>query len=481
MALTASRLASPILALSLTAAGCTATRPLSGPIQTEATAPPSWGTAAQGTSPSVDDLSQWWEQFGDTTLTELVTTSLRANTDIRIAQARLRQARAQRGVAAAGLMPSVSGSASASDRTDSPVTLSSALDASWEPDIFGGTRAGVAAATADLRATAADLYATQVSLAAEVARNYADLRTQQARLDIARRNEVSQAETLQLTEFRAQAGLVNSVDVEQARTSVEQTRAQIPALESSIAQTMNRLATLAGLQPTALRDTLSTAAGLPVLPREVAVGIPASTLRQRPDVRAAEQRLLAETARLRQAETQRFPQLSLSGSLGLSGSPGTQITTGAVSAATGGLSVVSSLAASVFQTIFDGGRIRQQIEIQSAAQEQAVASYEASVLAALEDVENALVAFEKNRERLASLASAAAAAGTAAELARTQYQAGLTDFQRVLDTQRTVLSVEDTVAQAQGDRVTGLVQLFQALGGGWWITTAADILESDRP
>ena len=330
--------------------------------------------------------------------------------------------------------------------------------------MFGGTRRGIDAATADVQATAADLAATHVSLAAEVALTYADLRTLQARLDVARRNEASQAETLELTGFRAQAGLVSSVDVEQARADVEQTRAQLPSLESSIAQATFRLATLAGTPAGTLTASLSGPSPLPQLPADVAIGIPADTLRQRPDVRAAEQRVVAETARLAQADTQRYPRFALSGSIGA------ETLTGV---ATGGASLVTSLASSVLQTLFDGGRIRQQIAIQSAVQEQAVANYEGVVLVALEDVESALVAFETSRQRLDSLSAAADASANAALLAQSLYSAGLADFQTVLSTQRTVLAVQDSVALTQGDRVIALVQLYKALGGGWSPATAA--------
>lgn len=418
-----------------------------------------WANSAQGIAlTQAPDLSRWWEQLGDPTLTGLIDLALKGSVNLRTAQARLRQARAERGVVRADLVPTVSGTASATDRYHIPETYTAGFDAGWEPDVFGGTRSAVAAASADVRATAADLYATQVSLVAEVARNYAELRTSQGRLDIARRNEATQAETLELTGFRAQAGLVSSVDVEQARTNLEQTRAQIPTLDTSIAQSIHRLATLAGLEPSALVPQLSRAAALPAVPVQVAAGIPAETLRQRPDVRAAEERILAETARLAQAKTRRYPRFSLSGSIG------TEILTGALA---GGPSFVSSAAASLLQTIFDGGRIRQQIAVQSAVQEQAVDQYDATVLLALEDVENALVSFEKSRQRLASLTAAADAAGDAELLARSQYAAGLADFQRVLDTQRTLLSVQDSVATTEGDRLTALIQLYKALGGGW--------------
>lgn len=448
----------PLLTFILVAtSGCASTQMLTtAPGQTPS---PAWHTAAQGVVVDApQDLSRWWEQLADPTLTDLIDRTLDGNQDLRTAQARLQQARAQRNVTRADLLPSASASGSATDRRNGAAGFSAGFDASWEPDVFGGTRAGLDAATADVRATAEDFYATQVSLAAEVARNYVELRTLQWRLDIARRNEASQAETVELTGFRVQAGLVGSLDVEQARANLEQTRAQIPALESSIAQAMHRLATLAGLEPAALDTELSRLAPLPTAPQEIVIGIPAETLRQRPDVRAAEQRVVAETARLVQAETQRYPQFGLSGSVGV------EIISGALS---GGTSLVASAAASVFQTVFDGGRIRQQIVIQGAVQEQAIASYEATVLTALEEVENALVSLEKSRERLSSLAAAAEASTNAAILARSQYTAGLVDFQTVLDTERTVLSVEDGVATTEGDRVIALIQLYKALGGGW--------------
>ena len=418
-----------------------------------------WSATAPGLiAGATPDLSRWWDQLGDATLSRLMTRALQGSPNLRSARARLRQARAQRGIQQADLLPTASGSAAVSVRNSTDPVISAGIDASWEPDVFGGTRRGIDAATADMRAATADLSSTQVSLAAEVALNYGQLRTSQIRLDIARRNADSQAETLQLTGFRAQAGLVSSLDVERARANLEQTRAQIPTLEGSIAQSIHRLATLAGAEPTALNGELGAAAPLPAVPSHVAIGIPAETLRQRPDVRAAEERVLAETARLDQAGTRRYPQFSLSGSIG------TEILTGA---ATGGASLVRSIAGSVLQTLFDRGRIREQIAVQGAVQDQAIASYDATVLTALEDVENALVSFVMSRQRLDALATAGTAASDAALLARNQYTSGLTDFQTVLDTERTVLSLQDSIASTEGERLTALVQLYKSLGGGW--------------
>lgn len=455
-----SRRSGAVVCVLLAAAGCASRGALVATVPV-ATAPTvaSWSSAANGVAAgSADGLSNWWASLGDPILNDLVGLSVRGSVDIRLADARLRQSRAERGLARAGLLPTVQGVVSGSVRRNGTTTISPGFDASWEPDLFGRLGRGVTAASADLQAAGEDLHGAHVSLVAEVGVAYVELRTLQARLDIARRNEASQAETLTLTQFRAQAGLVSRVDVEQARASVEQIRAQLPTLESTISQTIHGLSTLAGLQPSALLATLGPAAMLPAVPAEIAVAIPAEVLRQRPDVRAAERRITAETARLAQRRAGRYPQFGLSGSLGAA------VTSGAL---TGGTSLVAAAAGSVVQTIFDGGRIRQQAAIQTAVQEQAVANYERTVLTALKEVENALTAFESGRRRLVALTASADAARAAAQLALSQYTTGLADFQRVLDTERTVLAIEDSLASTQGDRLTVLIQLYKALGGGW--------------
>jgi NodT family efflux transporter outer membrane factor (OMF) lipoprotein len=337
--------------------------------------------------------------------------------------------------------------------------FSAGFDASWELDVFGGLRRGVEAAEADLEASEASLRDTQVSLAAEVALDYVELRAFQAALDIARANAVSQAETLQLTQWRAQAGLTSTLDVEQARANLEQTRAQIPSLETSRAEAEQRLAILLGQPPGALAGRLANPSGIPRLPARVTVGIPAEALRQRPDVRVAERKLAAETARIGVAEAQAYPNFSLSGSLGLEA-----LTIGALSS---GNAVARSVLGSVAAPIFDAGRIRQQVNIQTAVQEQALISYEATVLNALAEVENALAALANTRQRQENLRDAVQAARLAARLARYRYSAGLIDFQTVLDTERTVLTVEDKLTLSEADGVKALIQLYKALGGGW--------------
>lgn len=459
-----------LIGVVITATGCASSHALTTPVTTTPTTP-MWTSQAAGVtveSPSAAataDLGHWWQQFGDATLTSLVDTALHASPDIRTAAARVEQARAERGLATAALKPAVNGNLGAAARRNNGESLSPTIDASWEIDLSGRLRQAIAASTADLQATTEDFHAVQVSLAADVAGSYLQVRTLQTRLAIARQNASTQEETVALTGFRAQAGLVSSLDVEQARATLEQTRAQIPVLESGIAQAIHRLGTLSGREPGALTSELGRPASLPVVPPSIVIDIPANALRQRPDIRAAESRIVAATARVAQASASRRPQFSLSGSFG------SNLVTNALSVglagATSGASVVASLAGSFTQVIFDGGRIRQQVAIQSAAEEQAVATYEGSVLTALREVEDALVSFEQNRLRLASLQAAADAANAAALLASTQYAAGLTDFQNVLSTQRTALTVQDAFATTAGDRATAVVQLFKALGGGW--------------
>ncbi len=424
--------------------------------------------AADGLTTAVPagDLSRWWQNLGDPLLTELIEAALAESTDLRSAQARLREARARRSLSGANLFPtltaSVAGSRSkGSAETGSGTTrelYSAGFDAGWEPDVFGGIRRGVEAAQAEQEASEAGLQGVQVSLAAEVALNYVEMRAFQARLAVARNNLAGQSETLQLTDWRAQAGLVSSLNVEQARANREQTNAQIPSLETGSAEAGHRLAVLIGRAPGALAERLAAPAPIPVVPEQVAVGIPADTLRQRPDVRAAERRLAAETARVGQAMAARYPDFSLNGSLGWEA-----LTLGTL----GGNALAHSLLASLRGVIFDGGRLRQQVEIQDAVREQALIGYEAVVLAALSEVENALVLLNNNRLRQAALRVAAEAARHAVLLARHRYAGGLIDFQTVLDTERTVLTIEDNLASAEAEGAAALIQLYKSLGGGW--------------
>jgi NodT family efflux transporter outer membrane factor (OMF) lipoprotein len=450
-----------LLLLAVAAGGCTTTAKAVAP---PVAVPGTWQAAGgEALGQPVGDLSRWWETLGDETLTGLVEEALVANPDLRTAQSRLRQARAQRGLARIDFLPSIDGAVTAGTSkttgTSARETYTAGLDASWEVDVFGATRKAVSAAQADLEASEASLYGTQVSLAAEVALGYIQLRSYEARLAISRSSLARQEETLDLTRWRAQAGLTSELDVEQSRANAEQTRAQIPSLETALAETEHALATLLGQPPAALHDRLASEAPVPTIPDTVAVGIPADALRQRPDVRAAERQLVAAIARVGEAKAARFPTLRLSGTLGASAAKVGDL----VSLDTVARSLLGSLTAPIFYR----GRIRRQIEIQSEAQEQALVGYESTVLAALEEAENAIVSLANARRRRASLEAAVEASRVAAELARQRYSTGLTSYQTVLDTERTELAAEDSLESSKAEGAQALVRLYKALGGGW--------------
>lgn len=447
------------LVLALAMAGCASLRVEPTDATVGVALPSAWnaGAAARDATP----LAQWWQRFGDATLTSLVEQALAANTDVASAQAALRQARALAQVQQARLGPNVGASASAqrsqSDGGGGSNLFRAGFDASWEPDIFGGQHAARDASALDTEASAASLGDVQVSVAAEVAQGYIALRNAERRLAIARENLASQQETLQITQWRVQAGLATSLEAEQARTSVEQTRAQIPALQTTIAQSRHLLALLTGR--TVAELSLPEGGALPQPAEDLALAFPADTLRQRPDVRAAEARVGAAAQRVVQADAARYPSFSLSGTLGLSALT--------LSGLTGGGALAASLLGGVSAPIFDGGAARAQVSAQQAALDQARAAHRASVLTALKDVEDALVALQGDREKLARLRDAAEAADNAALLARQRYASGLVDFQTVLTTQRTQLSAQDSVAAGHADVASDHVRLFKALGGGW--------------
>ncbi|MFA5081589.1 MAG: efflux transporter outer membrane subunit [Hydrogenophilaceae bacterium] len=433
----------------------------------ETAAPAQWQAAHDGGRRDAEILARWWRQFADPVLDGLIADALAVNTDLATAQAKLREARARRDLAKAGLAPSVtlSGSASrsrSSGETGSGAThnlFSTGFDASWEPDLFGGARRGLEAAEADLQAGAEGLHDTRVSLVAEVASNYLELRSNEQRLAIAEASLAAQSETYDLTRWRQQAGLVSELDAAQALTALEQTRSGLPGLRTAITGARHRLATLLGRAPAELDARLAATGVIPLAPNAVATGIPADTLRQRPDVRAAERRLAAQTARLGEAEAARYPSFRLTGSLGLDAL--------ALNRLFGGNAGSGSLLAGITAPIFDAGRIRSNIAVQDAVLEQSRLAYRSAVLAALEEVENALAGLANLGQQHEQLSRAAASARATLALARNRYAAGLADFQAVLDSQRTQLNLEDQLASATGAYGNAQIRLYKALGGGW--------------
>lgn len=453
-------------AAALSLAGCAAVGPDYGATPSSPI-PERWNGAHDQGALDATQLANWWAQFGDPVLDGLIADALVANTDLASARGKLQEARARRDLARAGLAPSVTASGNArridgSRETGSGASrdlFSAAFDASWEPDVFGARRRGVEAAEADLQASAETLRDTRVTLLAEVARNYVELRAGEQRLAIAIAGLEAQSETFDLTRWRREAGLVSELDEALALTELKRTRAALPGLQTATAEARHRLAILLGRAPGELDARLSVGTGVPVATAPVSAGIPADTLRQRPDVRAAERRLAAQTARLGEAEAARYPSFRLNGSLGLEA-----LTLGALS---GGQAGTASLLAGITAPVFDAGRIRSNIAVQDALLEQSRQGYRAAVLTALEDVENALVALANTGRRLEELARAMASARLALDIARNRYAAGLADFQVVLDSQRTLLNLEDQLASGAGEHATARVRLYKALGGGW--------------
>jgi outer membrane protein, multidrug efflux system len=447
------------MALTMVMAGCVT--PLPPPESgADITLPDDWAAARHGSTPTA--LTDWWRRFDDPVLTSLVTQALQANTDVRSARAALLQARALRDVAAAALAPTLGSSANIQRSRNGGHAGNSfqvGLDAGWELDLFGARQRGLDASAASTLASAATLGHVQVSMTAELALAYITLRGSQQRLAIANANLDSQRASLQITQWRLQAGLASGLDSEQASAAAAQTAAQLPALQTAIEQTRHALAVLTGQPPAALATVLATAGSLPRAPDDIALDFPAETLRQRADVRAAELQLHAAAARVSQAEAQRLPSLRLGGSLGLNA-----LTLGAL---TNGASVAASLLAGVSLPLFDGGAAVAQVRTQQAAQTQAQVAYQATVLSALREVEDALVALRGDRARLQNLQQAAEAAGNAARLASLRYRTGLIDFQVVLETQRTQFSTQDGVVSASADVVADHARLYKALGGGW--------------
>jgi NodT family efflux transporter outer membrane factor (OMF) lipoprotein len=416
-------------------------------------------------------VASWWTTLNDPILTSLIDRAVAGNLDLKSALARVRQSRALRNIAGAGLFPTLNIGASdtfSRGRKDIGTGETNELyaanfDAGWELDIFGGVRRSVESATADLQARRENERDVLVSLLAEVALNYVEVRTYQARLASAQANLETQNETYQLTQWRNEAGLGDELAVQQALYNLVSTRSQIPSLRTGLEETINRIAVLLGEQPGRINEELTNPESIPVTPLSVAVGVPAEMLRRRPDVRQAERELASQTAQIGVAAAELYPRLSLDGSIGIEAGSLRNLLRNASSSDTWTLSGGPR----VSWAIFDAGRIRQNIQVQSALQEQALIQYEAVILGALEDVENALVSYAQEQQRREDLREATQAAQKAAELARNKYEAGLTDFNNVLDTQRSVLSFQDQLAQSNGTVTTNLIRLYKALGGGW--------------
>lgn len=414
-----------------------------------------------------EDLHRWWSRFDDPVLNRLIAAALQDSPDIRAATARIRESRARRDAEFSGLFPVLDGGLSSNSRsTDSDpdgrtsaTSYSASLDASWQVDLFGRRRSAVQAAAANLGAEEENLNSVHAALAAEIASGYTSLRANEARLVVLKQNVTTREQTAQLATWRQQAGEADSLESTQAQSSLESARAGIPSLEQAIAQGRNQIALLSGREPGALDRMLARGNGIPHPRGSLAIGIPTDTLRQRPDVRVAGYQVLAASAKTREAEAARYPSLNLTGSLGIDMDDAARFLNPESSAA--------NLAVNLLSPIFDAGRIRANIEAADAAEEQAIDAYRSAVLTALAETENALIACRRSTERLASLEKATRLARDADQLARQRYEAGEIDFLEVLDSQRTLLNLEDNLITTRTDRTTAYIRLYQALGGGW--------------
>lgn len=435
--------------------------------------PDQWQIAAARTSdPNV--LKQWWAEFKDPLLTELIDLAAAANPDLRAATARIAESRAIRSATAGQYAPNVDAVGYYSRSRESENgrfggfgTLSSdqfnlhsvGVDAAWEIDLFGRIGRSVESAQAALEASVEDYRSVETTLFAEVARSYVELRSTQARIRYAQSNIDIQRKTLELTQGRFNQGLAPKLDVTQSMQNLATTESEIPLLRIVEAAALNRLAVLLGRMPEDVRQQLSEPAGMPQTPSQIAVGIPADILRQRPDIRGAERSLAAQTALIGAATADLYPAFSLTGSFNLQATE---------------LSDVGDLSSRAYSfgpgfrwNLFSGNRIRSLVQAQEARTAQLLAAYESAVLLAVEEVENAMVGFVQQRESLSALERSVAAAEESVQLSDTLYRNGLTDFENVLVTQRALALQQDRLAATRGQLLQQAISLYKALGGGW--------------
>ena len=426
------------------------------------------------------ELAEWWTSFDDATLTSLIERAWQSNLDLRLAQSRVREARAQRGVVSAELFPHVDAVGSysrsrVSENSFGGITgepgsegdlYQAGFDASWEIDVFGGVRRNIEAADADIAATIEDSRVVLVTLLAEVAQNYAQLRGVQRQIVIAQSNRASQLDTLALTQSRFEAGLSSDLDVARAEAQVRTIESQIPALQSAARQTIHTLSVLLGQSPMALAEELSAEAPIPTPEAEIAIGLPSDLLRRRPDIRRAEREIAAATARIGVATADLFPRFSITGSLGLQSTQFSDL--GDYS------SRFWSVGPSVSWPVLDWGRIRSNIHVQNEREEQAFIVYEQTVLTGLREVEGALTAFLHEQSRRDTLEQAVRGNRRAVDLSTELYQQGLSDFLSVLQAQRDLYITEDALVQSELAVTANLISLYKALGGGWELEQRAE-------
>jgi NodT family efflux transporter outer membrane factor (OMF) lipoprotein len=411
------------------------------------------------------DVAEWWKQFNDPALIQVVERALENNRDMNTAIAKVRQARAILGRTRAaygpafafsgGLTHSKSSENADGDGSESTV-YSTGFDATWEIDVFGGTRRSVEAAKADWDAMLIDLSNVQVSVASETALAYIALRTHQYQLTVAHANLALQQNTYDIVEERWKSGLSSELSMQQARYNIEDTRSGIPTIEARIESARNALSILIGELPGRLEI-----ADISHIPQSTLVlnGIPADLLRRRPDVQRAERELAAQTARIGVATADLYPRFTLSGSIGLESLDESRLLT----SSSGRYNIIPGIK----WPIFNFGSIRNNIKVQEAIREQYLHAYESTILTAVGEIRTTLMDYNKEQVRRSSLQLAVDAARTAEELAQDQYRNGLSDFSNVLDAQRSLLTFQEQLALSEGAVSQNAVRLYKAMGGGW--------------
>lgn len=468
-----------ILGLSLLAVGgCTVGPDYKPPAMQ---APAAWAEEADN-APAAD--GPWWRSFHDPVLDSLIERAVQSNTDLRVALARVREARAQRGIVSAALFPHVDASGSYSNSRFSengflqglgggpggglPGAIAPGqqinlyqvgLDASWEIDVFGGRRREVEAADADIAAAGLDAGDVLRSVCAEVADGYIQLRGVQARLSLANKVADIQQRTYDIIREQAGAGVASELDLSRAESQLASSRSAVPDLEAAEHVAVRRLEVLLGLNPGSLDSELLAEGPIPASPDALAAGIPSETLRRRPDVRAAERRLAAANARIGVATAGYFPRFSLTGSFGLQSQK--------IEDLPAGDSRFWAIGPTVRWPILDFGAVRSAVAVQDARTQAAEATYEGTVLRALSDVEVALVQLSRERRRGVELRRAAEAADHSANIAQELYRNGLLEYTDLLDAQRTQSAARDSEARSRASVGSNAVALFKALGGGW--------------
>jgi len=440
-------------------------------------APERWQETPAGVRQQQPPAARWWSTFGDATLDGLIGDVAANNLDLRAAAARVREARAARGLAAARARAQVEGVALAaeSQRSDAvppfnalPPGISfgsrrqelfdAGFDASWEIDVFGGVRRDVEAAVAQVEAADEARRDVAITLIAEVGRNYVELRGAQRRLDVLDARIRILRDTLDVVGARQQAGLTSDLDVARSEALLNDTLAARPSLEYAIAAAMHRLAVLTGRQHEDLTDRLAAHAAIPSVPSDLAVGAPADLIARRPDVRRAERELAAATARIDVARADLYPRIALAGAFGRRSDEASELARSA--------SGYWSIGPLLRWPLLTGGRVRAQIDAQRARRDQAAALFEQSVLRAMEDVENSLSSYGRDQREREQLAQAVAAEARAVAMADSRYRAGLDNFLAVLDAQRTLRDGEDRLAAVETRTAVSAIALYKALGGG---------------